>query len=306
MNENRVEYLSHIGVMQKEILSILDSVPPGIFIDATYGYGSHFLNIKSSYKKFDLYGFDRDIESISNSSEKVYKLNFSEIPKFLNNNDIKNISGIFYDFGISSHQVDSYVRGFSYINDGPLDMRMDTSNQISAYTVVNSYSVENLAKILFENGEEKNSKRIAKSIVENRPLGSTLELSAAIKSAITYKNPKYVMSTVKRCFQALRIYINNELEEIEKSLNEMSKFIISNGVIICISYHSLEDRIVKKYFQKLTKGCICDPNIAVCICDNKNLFNYGKKRKLTPSLSEINSNSRSSSAILRYVVKNEN
>ena len=306
MNKNRVEYLSHIGVMQNEILSILEPVPQGIFIDATYGYGSHFRNISASYKKFDLYGFDRDIESISNASDKVYKLNFSEIPTFLNNNDINKISGIFYDFGISSHQVDSYVRGFSYINDGPLDMRMDTSNQISAHTIINSYSVENLAKIFFENGEEKNSKRIAKSIVENRPLGSTLELSAAIKSAITYKNPKFVMSTVKRCFQALRIYINNELEEIEKALNEISKFIISDGVIICISYHSLEDKLVKKYFQKLTTGCICEPKIAVCICANKNLFNYGNKRKLTPSLTEIKSNSRSSSAILRYVVKNEN
>lgn len=304
--ENRVEYSEHIGVMQNEVNSIINKIPDGVFIDATYGYGSHFKIIKKNFTNLQLIGFDRDSESILNSNDNVHKLNFSEIPNYLKSQNINKISGIFYDFGVSSHQIDNPGRGFSYMKEGPLDMRMDSSLLISANDLVNNYSYEDLLDIFYKFSGEKDSNLIARKIIENRPIISTLELKEVIKSSLKYKNPNYLMSAVKRVFQAIRIYVNKEISEIEDSLSGVADFIMPNGVIICISYHSLEDRVVKSFFSNLTKGCTCDPKFAICICNNQNKFEYGDDRKFLPTKSEVNTNKRSSSAILRYVVKNEN
>ena len=303
MNENRVGYLEHEGVMITEVNSVISSTPPGIFVDATYGYGSHFRNIEQNFPDLDLLAFDRDIEVLNNSYSNIINLKFSQISNYFIDNNIDSISGILYDFGVSSHQLDNHLRGFSYSNDGPLDMRMNQNDDTNAYDVVNSFDEYKIADILFQNSGEKNSRRIAKDIVSSRPIESTQELVNVIKSSIGKQNPKYISQTIKRCFQSFRIYVNDELNEIQESLNQIKNFIKPNGVIICLTYHSLEDKIVKKFFNELTTSCYCDVSIPVCTCKNEQLYVYGKKKKIYPSDIEISKNPRASSATLRYVIK---
>ena len=303
MNENRVGYLEHEGVMLTEVNSVMSNTPPGIFIDATYGYGSHFRHIKNNYPELDLLAFDRDIDVLNNSKSQTIHLNFSQISEYLLENNIDNISGILYDFGVSSHQLDNFSRGFSYTNDGPLDMRMNQNDEINAFEVINKFDEIEIADILFQNSGEKNSRRIAKHIVSSRPIDSTQELVNVIKNSIGKQNPRYISQTIKRCFQSFRIYVNDELNEIKQSLNGIKNLIKTNGVIICLSYHSLEDKIVKKIFDELTTSCTCDVSIPVCICENEQIYEYGKKKKIYPSDIEVSRNPRASSATLRYVIK---
>src|SRR6056300_427534 len=303
MNENRAGYLEHEGVMLTEVNSVISNTPSGIFIDATYGYGSHFRNIKNKFSKFDLLAFDRDVDVLNNSNSEIVHLNFSQISDYLVENSIDIISGILYDFGVSSHQLDNHMRGFSYSNDGPLDMRMNQNDGINALEVINKFDEIEIADILFQNSGEKNSRRIAKDIVSSRPLESTQELVNVIKNSIGKQNPKYISQTIKRCFQSFRIYVNDELNEIQQSLNSIKNFVMADGVIICLTYHSLEDKIVKKIFSELTTSCYCDVSIPVCTCENEQLYAYGKKKKIYPSDQEVLKNPRSSSATLRYVIK---
>ena len=303
MNENRAGYLEHEGVMLTEVNSVISNTPSGIFIDATYGYGSHFRNIKNKFSKLDLLAFDRDVDVLNNSNSEIVLLNFSQISDYLVENSIDTISGILYDFGVSSHQLDNHMRGFSYSNNGPLDMRMNQNDGINAFEVINKFDEIEIADILFQNSGEKNSRRIAKDIVSSRPLESTQELVNVIKNSIGKQNPKYISQTIKRCFQSFRIYVNDELNEIQQSLNSIKSFVKADGVIICLTYHSLEDKIVKKIFSELTTSCYCDVSIPVCTCENEQLYAYGKKKKIYPSDQEVLKNPRSSSATLRYVIK---
>jgi 16S rRNA (cytosine1402-N4)-methyltransferase len=303
MNENRVGYLEHEGVMLAEVNSVISSSPSGIFIDATYGYGSHFRSIENNFSELDLLAFDRDIDVLNESNSQIIQLNFSQISEYLIKNNIDSISGILYDFGVSSHQLDNHSRGFSYSNDGPLDMRMNQNDEINAFEVVNKFDENEIADILFQNSGEKKSRRIAKDIVSSRPIESTQELVNVIKNSIGKQNPKYISQTIKRCFQSFRIHVNDEFNEIQQSLNNIKNFVKANGVIICITYHSLEDKIVKKIFTELTTSCYCDVSIPVCTCENEQLYTYGEKKKIYPSDVEISKNSRASSATLRYVIK---
>ncbi|MBK53056.1 MAG: hypothetical protein CMG58_00260 [Candidatus Marinimicrobia bacterium] len=303
MNNNRAEYLKHDGVMISEVNALLSNTPTGLFIDATYGYGSHFKYLKQNNNHLDFVGIDRDNEAVQNSSDEVFNINFSQITDILSIKNILNISGVFYDFGISSHQIDNPDRGFSYIKSGPLDMRMNRDDKITASEVLNKFEEEDIANILYKYSGEKNSRKIAKAIFRSRPLKSTEDFTRVLKSVLGKQNPKYINQTIKRCFQAIRIYINNELEEISTSINKIKKFIKPKGIIVCLTYHSLEDKIVKDIFNKLTVKCVCDPRIPICKCEITQEFKYGKSRKLFPSKGEINKNSRSLSATLRYVVK---
>ena len=303
MNENRVGYLEHEGVMLAEVNSVISSSPSGIFIDATYGYGSHFRSIENNFSELDLLAFDRDIDVLNESNSQIIQLNFSQISEYLIQNNIDSISGILYDFGVSSHQLDNHSRGFSYSNNGPLDMRMNQNDEINAFEVVNKFDENEIADILFQNSGEKKSRRIAKDIVSSRPIESTQELVNVIKNSIGKQNPKYISQTIKRCFQSFRIHVNDEFNEIQQSLNNIKNFVKANGVIICITYHSLEDKIVKKIFTELTTSCYCDVSIPVCTCENEQLYTYGEKKKIYPSDVEISKNSRASSATLRYVIK---
>ena len=303
MNNNRVGYLKHDGVMISEVNSIVSNTPAGIFVDATYGYGSHFNYLKQNNNHLEFIGIDRDIEAVHNSSDEISHINFSKITDLLSSKNILNISGVFYDFGVSSHQIDNSDRGFSYLNSGPLDMRMNQDDKITADEVLNQFEVEDIANILYKYSGEKNSRKIAKAIYNSRPLKSTEELSKVLKNVLGKQNPKYINQTIKRCFQAIRIYINNELEEITLSINKIKNFIKPGGVIVCLTYHSLEDKIVKDIFNNLTVRCVCNPRIPICICDNIQEYRFGNNKKLYPSDDEININSRSTSATLRYVVK---
>ena len=296
--------MPHIGVMKEEISSILDDVPPGIFIDSTYGYGSHFDTIMK-HSQLTAIGFDRDLEAVDNSdpSHEVINLNFSMISDYVNNNSLSPISGILYDLGVSSHQIDTPNRGFSFSIDSNLDMRMNQKDELTAEKVLNTFSYENLHSIFSEYGEERYSKSIAKKIIENRPINKTIELSNIIRNSVPKQNPIFIEKSIRRIFQALRIYINDELNELRDSLLKVKDLIQKNGVIICISYHSLEDRIIKNFMKDLTLGCICDPSIAICVCNNIQNFEYPKRKKYYPNKDEINSNSRANSATLRYVRK---
>ena len=303
MNENRVGYLEHEGVMLAEVNSVISSSPSGLFIDATYGYGSHFRSIENNFSELDLLAFDRDVDVLNESNSQIIQLNFSQISEYLIKNNIDSISGILYDFGVSSHQLDNHSRGFSYSNNGPLDMRMNQNDEINAFEVVNKFDENEIADILFQNSGEKKSRRIAKDIVSSRPIESTQELVNVIKNSIGKQNPKYISQTIKRCFQSFRIHVNDEFNEIQQSLNNIKNFVKANGVIICITYHSLEDKIVKKIFTELTTSCYCDVSIPICTCENEQLYTYGEKKKIYPSDVEISKNSRASSATLRYVIK---
>ena len=303
MNNNRVGYLKHDGVMISEVNSIVSNTPAGIFVDATYGYGSHFNYLKQNNNHLEFIGIDRDIEAVHNSSDEISHINFSKITDLLSSKNILNISGVFYDFGVSSHQIDNSDRGFSYLNSGPLDMRMNQDDKITADEVLNQFEVEDIANILYKYSGEKNSRKIAKAIYNSRTLKSTEELSKVLKNVLGKQNPKYINQTIKRCFQAIRIYINNELEEITLSISKIKNFIKPGGVIVCLTYHSLEDKIVKDIFNDITVRCVCNPRIPICNCDNIQEFRFGNNKKLYPSDDEIKNNSRSTSATLRYVVK---
>ena len=303
MNNNRVGYLKHDGVMISEVNSIVSNTPAGIFVDATYGYGSHFNYLKQNNNHLEFIGIDRDIEAVHNSSDEISHINFSKITDLLSSKNILNISGVFYDFGVSSHQIDNSDRGFSYLNSGPLDMRMNQDDKITADEVLNQFEVEDIANILYKYSGEKNSRKIAKAISNSRPLKSTEEFSKVLKNVLGKQNPKYINQTIKRCFQAIRIYINNELEEITLSISKIKNFIKPGGVIVCLTYHSLEDKIVKDIFNDITVRCVCNPRIPICNCDNIQEFRFGNNKKLYPSDDEIKNNSRSTSATLRYVVK---
>ena len=303
MNNNRVGYLKHDGVMISEVNEIVSNSPAGIFVDATYGYGSHFNYLKQKNAHLEFIGIDRDLEAVKNSSDEVINIKFSNITDVLSIKNIFDISGVFYDFGISSHQIDNPDRGFSYLNPGPLDMRMNQDDKITADEVLNQFEEEDIANILYKYSGEKNSRKIAKAISSSRPLRSTEDFSKVLKNVLGKQNPKYINQTIKRCFQAIRIYVNNELEEITLSINKIKNFIKPGGVIVCLTYHSLEDKIVKDIFNDLTVTCVCDPRIPICNCDTTQNFKFGKNKKLFPSDVEINKNSRSASATLRYVVK---
>ena len=305
MNTNRAEYLIHNGVMESEVSDLVNDVPDGLFVDATYGYGSHFSIFEQNNKNLKFIGFDRDIEAIdhANSQHNVNHLVFSKIPEFLKKLKVSEISGIFYDFGLSSHQIDTANRGFSFQTNSNLDMRMDQTQKISAEQILNLYSFEELKNIIYKFGEEKYANKISDLIIKNRPIKSTFQLTKIIQDSIPKQNPIYIKKTIRRVFQAIRIETNNELLEIEESLEGTSKMIVQNGVIICISYHSLEDKIVKNFFNLKTSGCKCDPKYSVCICNISPEFKFGKFKKKKPSLEEQSKNPRSKSAVLRYVVK---
>ncbi|MBH44956.1 MAG: hypothetical protein CMD88_05835 [Gammaproteobacteria bacterium] len=304
MNANRAEYLPHKGVMIEEFSSILKNVPAGYFIDATYGYGSHY-RLNEQYEHLNFIGFDRDLESINNShnDDKVYHLKFSQISKFLKDNELIPISGIFYDFGVSSHQIDKSSRGFSFQKDSDLDMRMDQLQDLTATEVVNDYSEDNLIAILKLYSQDKFSKKIGKAIVNSRPISGSQNLVEVIKDALPKQNPIYTKKTIRRIFQALRIEVNNELDEIKTSLESIKNLISKDGVIVCISYHSLEDKIVKNFIKEISIDCICEPIVPICKCNTRQEYKIPKKRKFVPTDKEKEINSRSKSAIMRYAIK---
>ena len=300
----------HYSVLLEEAVNNIVMNKSGIYIDGTIGFGGHAQAILSKLdSKGKLIGIDLDpyaLEYTKNSLSKfpkksysLYKGNFSEFPKFINEMGISKVDGLVVDLGISSYQIDSGHRGFSYMNDGPLDMRFNSDKGISAKNLLNNISYLELSNLIREFSEEKNHKKIAKNIVKYSELGkmnTTFDLKNAIKEVV---NPRYLNKTLSRVFQAIRIQINDELNSLKKLLANAVQYLQKGGRIAIITFHSLEDSIVKSFFKKNSINCICPPVFPICNCDVRAKLKIINKKVISPSLDEINKNPRSRSAKLR-------
>ena len=305
----------HVTVLLNEAVDILDIKPEGIYVDGTLGGAGHSLEIVKKLTSGKLICFDQDINAISAAKEKLKDFmdktilvhsNFENLREELNKLGIESIDGFLVDLGVSSHQLDVPERGFSYMQDAPLDMRMDNNAELSAYDVVNTYSEAELKRVIKDYGEENWSARIAKLIVERRatmPIRTTFELVDAIKAAIPKKMRDENQHPAKRTFQAIRIEVNRELDVIEKTLLAAVEMMNEGGVLAVITFHSLEDRIVKNVFKKLQYSCTCPPEFPVCICNSKQVVEVITRKPILPSENEVEMNPRSRSAKLRAARK---
>lgn len=298
--------------MLKEVLDYLNPSPGEIFVDATVGGGGHSSAIVQRLLPGGcLIALDRDIEAIKAAGErlKAYRqaviliqANYKEIRSVLSKRGIKTVDGLLLDLGVSSHQLDSRGRGFSYQTDAPLDMRMGNSQELTAADLVNDLSEDKLAEILWQYGEERWAARIAAFIVEARSknrIVSTGQLVDIIKAAIPAGARRSGPHPAKRTFQALRIAINEELEALSTVLGQVEHLLNPGGRIGVISFHSLEDRIVKKAFRQLSGHCTCPPGFPVCRCGSKRVLSVITRRPVTPSMEEAAANPRARSAKLR-------
>ena len=302
---------SHVSVLLNECIEGLNIDPKGVYCDLTAGGGGHSLEIAKRLDGGRLIALDRDSDALEAAGKRLapysdrvtfVKSNFAEIKDVLDSLGIEKINGALTDLGVSSFQLDEAERGFSYMQKSPLDMRMDKNAVLSAYEVVNNYSEEELKRILFEYGEEKFAPRIAKQIAEHRsvkPIEDTFELNDIIKEAIPQKYRIDGPHPSKRSFQAIRIEVNGELDAISPALRCAAERMNAGGRIEVISFHSLEDRIVKQTFADLAKGCTCPPSFPVCVCGKKPLLKIVTRKPILPSENEIENNPRSRSAKLR-------
>lgn len=304
--------MKHYSVLKKELIDGLNINPDGIYVDATLGYAGDSSEILMRMKRGFLFAFDQDEEAIKYSEEKLSKIsnnyriiysNFANIKEKLLENNIEKVDGIIYDLGVSSPQIDEDYRGFSFMKDATLDMRMDINNPLTAKEVVNKYSYEKLVEIFYKYGEEDFSKPIAKSIIkerENKEINTTLELVEAIKRSVPYKY--FVTKHPERqIFQAIRIEVNDELNVLEKSLEDAVSMLKPGGRICVITFHSLEDRIVKQLFKKLSEINPLVKGLPVIPDEYKPLIKLINKKPILPSGEELNENSRSKSAKLRII-----
>lgn len=297
----------HESVLLKESLEFLNLRDDSIIVDCTLGYGGHSSNILKRIPNGHLYSFDQDIDAINYSSERLSKINsnftiiksnFKNITVKLNELNVTKVNGILYDLGVSSPQLDVGERGFSYHLNGRLDMRMDKDNKLSAYEVVNNYPYEKLVKIFREYGEEKFSTSIAKGIINNRPIETTLELAEIIKENVpfSYRKDKH---PARKVFQAIRIEVNDEMNVLNDSLRQALELLTLNGRLCVITFHSLEDKLVKKIFREVSS--IPNELSKLPIIPEEYLPKYKEIKTLTPDLKEISSNNRSRSATLRVI-----
>mgnify|MGYP005763926103 CR=1 FL=1 len=305
----------HISVLLEESVKALDIEEDGVYVDGTLGGGGHSYRILAQCPKTALIGIDRDPEAIEAAKKRLNKFsgrvtfvnrNFGEIKDILNELGIEFINGAVLDLGVSSYQLDNAGRGFSYMNNAPLDMRMNRSDDLSAYDVINRYSLDELTRIFFEYGEEKWSRRIADFIVrerEKKPIETTFELVDIIKAAIPKKARLDGGHPAKRIFQAVRIEVNGELRILEAAIKDFIDVLAPGGRLAVITFHSLEDRIVKQTFAALAKGCTCPKEFPVCVCGKKPQIRLLTRKPIEPGKEEIENNSRSKSAKLRVAEK---
>ncbi len=305
----------HTSILFKESVDFLITNKKGIYVDCTMGGAGHTCGFASQLEAEGLIlGIDQDEDAIQAASArllgkfpcqtKVAKSNFKDFARVLDELGIEKIDGIFFDLGVSSYQLDCPERGFSYMHNGPLDMRMNQEAKLDAAYVVNNYKEEELADIIHKYGEERWSKRIAQFIVaarKEKPLTTTFELVDVIKKAIPKGARIDGPHPAKRTFQAIRIEVNNELGILADTMEAAVARLNSGGRIGVITFHSLEDRIIKQTFAKLVKGCTCPPQLPVCVCGKKPILK--KAGNMVPSAAEVEENPRSRSARLRYAIK---
>ena len=307
---------NHVSVLLWECIDALDIKPDGIYVDGTLGAGGHSYEIaKKLTAGGRLISIDRDMNAIEHASRRLEEFadrvtfvnsNFDDIANILDELGIEKVDGMLFDLGVSSPQLDDAARGFSYMEDAPLDMRMDRTEEFTAYDVVNSYSERELAKIIDMYGEERYASSIARKIVkyrETKPIETTNELSDIIKSGIPAKNKIDGPHPAKRTFQAIRIEVNGELSIIADTINNFFPMLNPEGRMAIITFHSLEDRIVKHTFLEKTVGCTCPPDFPVCVCGKKAEGRVITKKPILPSDEELEENPRSRSAKLRVLEK---
>lgn len=305
----------HTSILLHESVDFLITDKNGIYVDCTMGGAGHSSAFAAQLEAGGmLIGIDQDDDAIAAGSERllnkfacktvVAKSNFESFAQVLDSMGIEQIDGIFFDLGVSSYQLDTPERGFSYMHDGPLDMRMNKEAKLDAEYIVNHYKEEELADIIHRYGEERWSKRIAQFIVNERkqqPITTTFQLVDIIKKAIPKGARLDGPHPAKRTFQAIRIEVNNELGILADTMEAAVSRLKSGGRIGVITFHSLEDRIIKQTFAKLAKGCTCPPQLPVCVCGKKPLLK--KTGNIVPSKQEVEENPRSRSARLRYAIK---
>lgn len=302
---------AHIPVLLEQCLDGLDIKPDGIYFDGTCGGAGHSREIAKRLTTGRLIGIDRDPDAVAVASERLSSLpaqvvrgNYSEIKQIADGLGISGADGILLDLGVSSYQLDNAERGFSYHNDAPLDMRMSKEGT-SARDIVNEYSKEQLTKILYEYGEEKFAPRIAETIIKRRsekPVETTTELADIVRDSIPAKFRRD-KNPCKKTFQAIRIAVNCEFDHLDRALDEGFELLKPGGRFCIITFHSLEDRIVKQRFAGWCKGCTCPPDFPVCVCGNKPKGKLVCRKPLEASEEELEANPRSRSAKLRIIEK---
>lgn len=299
----------HRPVLVNQVVKALVTTPDGFYVDGTVGSGGHSEAIgKELGAEGRLLCLDRDSEAIRISRERlsflgeqvtVIKGNYAAMDDTIRNLGLEKVQGIFLDLGMSAYQLEHSGRGFSFSRDEPLDMRMDTQSATTAQQLINSSSPRELEKILREYGEEKRAKRIAKAIAEKRPISSSLQLADLIQ-AVVPKSRSRGKHPATRTFQALRIAVNKELEHLRVFLDRVPSLLVRGGRLVVLSYHSLEDRMVKQTMADWERGCQCPPNLPECRCGKTPLFKRLHKRGIKPDRREIEENPRARSAILRF------
>ena len=309
-----MEY-THKPVLLDACIQALNIRPDGIYVDGTLGRAGHSREIAGRLTTGRLICIDRDQAAIDAAQDRLapwldrvtlIHSNFSELKEVLSRCGVSGADGMLFDLGVSSPQLDDASRGFSYMQDAPLDMRMDTSAPLSAADIVNTWSQEELRRILFEYGEERYAPAIARAIVrarETAPVKTTLELVEIIKSAMPPAALREKQHPAKRSFQALRIAVNGELEELTAMLRGAASRLAPGGRLAVITFHSLEDRIVKKTMQELATGCTCPPNFPVCVCGKKPTVRLVNRKPIVCGPAELTYNPRARSAKLRVAEK---
>ena len=310
----KIEF-NHVSVLLNECIENLNIKPDGIYVDGTMGGAGHSLEIvKKLSEKGMLIGIDRDEEALAVAKERLKDFsnvkyvhdNHDNIDEIIKNLNIKGVDGILLDLGVSSYQIDEKTRGFTYMDDGPLDMRMDKSQKLTAEYIVNNYKEQDLARIIFEYGEEKFSRKIARNICEyrkNKKIETTGELVKIIEKSIPGKFREKNSHPAKRTFQAIRIEVNNEIEPLYNTIKNSITALNSKGRLCVITFHSLEDRMVKKAYVDAEGKCTCPKDLPYCVCGNVSLGKIITKKPILPTEKEMQENSRSRSAKLRVFEK---
>ncbi len=298
----------HIPVLLQECMDGLAIKPDGVYVDCTAGGGGHSSAIASRLTTGRLISIDRDEQAVAVCKERlapygdrvcVVRSAFSQIENVLREQGIETVDGILMDLGVSSHQIDTPERGFSFRSDAALDMRMDQDSPLTAQVLINTYDEAEIADILWRYGEERYSRQIARKIVQSRPINTTGQLVDVIKSAMPASARREDQHPAKRSFQALRIAVNNELGELEEVLNRLPSLLSDGGRAVIITFHSLEDRMVKNAFREHSTGCTCPPEFPVCVCGHTAQMKIINKKPIVADEAQLENNRRAACAKLR-------
>lgn len=308
---------SHVPVLLQPCIDALAIRPDGIYVDGTLGRAGHSREIARRLTTGRLIAIDQDAAAIEAAQERLAEYrervtlvrgNFRDVAQVLQNLQIPGVDGMLFDLGVSSPQLDDASRGFSYMHDAPLDMRMDQRSALTARDIVNDWSVDALRRILFDYGEERYAPAIARAIVHARaqaPIETTLQLAEIVRSALPAAAKREKQHPAKRTFQAIRIAVNDELGALPPMMKGAVRCLNPGGRLCVITFHSLEDRIIKKTMQELAKGCTCPPDFPVCVCGNKPKLRIITRKPILPGPEELLENPRARSAKLRVAERTE-